>query len=886
MLRANEGSGNDVLMALKDELQYNPLQAVQSIARLANIAQALGAERTRNELLPYLTSEIQQGNLNDEVLRSIAESLHQLVLFVTTTEDVGHLIAPLHELCCAEEHAVRDQAVRTLLRIGDQLPAAVLAPLLVPMVLNLGAQVDWFTPRVSACAMLPLAVALSLGTDTAHGAAPAAAAGSSPPTASAARPTLGAPTAAALPLAVPGARAEPSAAASATGSGGGSTPSSLGSSCIGSIPGSLFGSAYGSAAPPPSPQPSSSSTLASAGLARLASAASAASSAASLALGGVVAGVMAPGGGSPGGSPGGARAGAGVTGGGSSGGDGASSAHAAADARGGESLGGAGGRGAESAAAAAPSYTTTLGAAAVSAASARAGGAPVRGHTAELLSLYDALCSDDSVAVRGSAAAAMASVARALGTRERVTTLLAAGFVALLGDEAESVRIAALGAAASVIGAVSLGLNSAAFPPTHPVAVGLTNASRDKLPSVRIALAEVLPAVARVSPAGAWLARELAVALVGDVEEDVRIGVVLQAASLADGLGAAFAASALLPTLDVSVRDEAVTARAELAGVLMSLAKPLGADGSNRRLLPLIRVLLDDANTNVRLAIVNAFGDLLRVVGVGATPASAAPSAAWAAATAATASATAAATATAAAAAADAADVSGAGGGPAAAAGGGGGAGGGPGSAGEEDTLYGGMGLVEVLRVLGSDANWRVRHASLQQLPTLASLLPPDDFSRRIDLDTFTADRCALVRLDLVSTWRRIAELEGYGSGWLEQHVLPVLRARHAEVRHYERRAVVLEALASLGGLLATRTLEAELLPLALSMASDAVPNLRLLLASSLQRCAPHLSTSALTGRVIPTLEALEEDEDIDVLGAARDALEACHALTHGGSGG
>ena len=123
MHRVAEGSGNDVLMALKDELQYNPLQAVQSIARLTNIAQALGADRTRNELLPYLTSEIQQGNLNDEVLRSIAESLHQLVLFVTTTEDVGHLIAPLHELCCAEEHVVRDQAVRTVLRIGEQLPA-------------------------------------------------------------------------------------------------------------------------------------------------------------------------------------------------------------------------------------------------------------------------------------------------------------------------------------------------------------------------------------------------------------------------------------------------------------------------------------------------------------------------------------------------------------------------------------------------------------------------------------------------------------------------------------------------------------------------------------------------------------------------------------------
>ena len=65
-------------------------------------------------------------------------------------------------------------------------------------------------------------------------------------------------------------------------------------------------------------------------------------------------------------------------------------------------------------------------------------------------------------------------------------------------------------------------------------------------------------------------------------------------------------------------------------------------------------------------------------------------------------------------------------------------------------------------------------------------------------------------------------------------------------------------------------------------MASDAVPNLRLILARSLQRAAPHIPPPTLAARVIPALEAMEADDDIDVLGAAREALEVCLPLTHG----
>ena len=66
-----------------------------------------------------------------------------------------------------------------------------------------------------------------------------------------------------------------------------------------------------------------------------------------------------------------------------------------------------------------------------------------------------------------------------------------------------------------------------------------------------------------------------------------------------------------------------------------------------------------------------------------------------------------------------------------------------------------------------------------------------------------------------------------------------------------------------------------------LAMAADKVPNLRLILASALQRAAPHLAPDTLVQRAIPTLEALERDDDIDVLGAAREALEVCHSLAH-----
>ncbi len=186
---------------LKDTLASNPQQAVQAISQLRVIGVALGAARTRTELLPYLTIEIQQGNLNDEVLFSLAEVLGSVVdcpAFISH-DDCGSLLAPLRELCCVEETVVREAAVASVRAIGKEVPAVALFPILLPIVLGLGEQADWYTPRVSACGMLPLAYQVCATVEHGHAVADSAhAAGASAP---AAAPAPAAEAAAAAPAA-------------------------------------------------------------------------------------------------------------------------------------------------------------------------------------------------------------------------------------------------------------------------------------------------------------------------------------------------------------------------------------------------------------------------------------------------------------------------------------------------------------------------------------------------------------------------------------------------------------------------------------------------------------------------------------------------------------
>jgi len=120
------------IAVLIDELKNEDIQLrLNSIRRLSTIARALGEERTRKELIPFLS---ENNDDEDEVLLAMAEELGVFIPYVGGVEHAHVLLPPLETLCTVEETCVRDKAVESLCRIGAQMKESDI--------------VDWFIPVV------------------------------------------------------------------------------------------------------------------------------------------------------------------------------------------------------------------------------------------------------------------------------------------------------------------------------------------------------------------------------------------------------------------------------------------------------------------------------------------------------------------------------------------------------------------------------------------------------------------------------------------------------------------------------------------------------------------------------------------------------------------
>ena len=86
-------------------LKFSQLR-LNSIKKLSTIALALGVERTRSELIPFLTDTIYD---EDEVLLALAEQLGTFTPLVGGKEHVHCLLPPLESLATVEETIVRDK---------------------------------------------------------------------------------------------------------------------------------------------------------------------------------------------------------------------------------------------------------------------------------------------------------------------------------------------------------------------------------------------------------------------------------------------------------------------------------------------------------------------------------------------------------------------------------------------------------------------------------------------------------------------------------------------------------------------------------------------------------------------------------------------------------
>ena len=117
---------------------------LNSIRRLGTIALALGEERTRKELIPYLND---CNDDEDEVLLAIAEELGGFVPYVGGPKYAYTLLQPLETLSTVEETVVRDTAVDSLCKVGSTMGEADTAEHFFPLLKACAAARTWGTRR-------------------------------------------------------------------------------------------------------------------------------------------------------------------------------------------------------------------------------------------------------------------------------------------------------------------------------------------------------------------------------------------------------------------------------------------------------------------------------------------------------------------------------------------------------------------------------------------------------------------------------------------------------------------------------------------------------------------------------------------------------------------
>lgn len=127
-----------VISLLNDNFLYN------------NTARALGPERTRDELIPFIGESIDD---EDSVVLVYAEKLGELVDYVGGDRYCYKILDTLGQLCAAEESVVRDMTILSMEKVVALMSDAHLEQYFVPLVLKLASK-EWYTCRASAACLM------------------------------------------------------------------------------------------------------------------------------------------------------------------------------------------------------------------------------------------------------------------------------------------------------------------------------------------------------------------------------------------------------------------------------------------------------------------------------------------------------------------------------------------------------------------------------------------------------------------------------------------------------------------------------------------------------------------------------------------------------------
>eukprot|EP01015_Nassula_variabilis_P021184 TRINITY_DN3751_c0_g1_i3.p1 TRINITY_DN3751_c0_g1~~TRINITY_DN3751_c0_g1_i3.p1 ORF type:complete len:303 (+),score=30.01 TRINITY_DN3751_c0_g1_i3:164-1072(+) len=137
---------------LIDELKSDDLRRrANSVKNLGAIAQALGPERTRSELVPFIMELIDD---EDEVLTALADSLSNFIDYVGGPQYSTVLIQPLEQMCFLEESAIREKATNSLKNVINTINVAQNEEIVVGLVKRLS-NCDYHSAKGAAASIIP-----------------------------------------------------------------------------------------------------------------------------------------------------------------------------------------------------------------------------------------------------------------------------------------------------------------------------------------------------------------------------------------------------------------------------------------------------------------------------------------------------------------------------------------------------------------------------------------------------------------------------------------------------------------------------------------------------------------------------------------------------------
>lgn len=141
------------IAVLMDELRSEDVQLrLNAIHSIPTIALALGPDRARDELVPFLQDSVDD---EDEVLLALAKELGRNFEEYIGGKQFAHvLLGPLENLSAVEETLVRDKAAESIAKIAGVLSTPQIEEFYIPLLKRLS-QGEWFTSRTSSAALYP-----------------------------------------------------------------------------------------------------------------------------------------------------------------------------------------------------------------------------------------------------------------------------------------------------------------------------------------------------------------------------------------------------------------------------------------------------------------------------------------------------------------------------------------------------------------------------------------------------------------------------------------------------------------------------------------------------------------------------------------------------------